>query len=306
MEKTIRFYANGKDLKDVLVTQNEKGWYYTDSKEALIRTILKLFDTLKLPSGAKKNINGSHKSYLKENAIDFSIAGGVRISSNKSLKLNSLLYLKNPKTGKNYELPYGMTWVYGDIHFLTDHVKTSLKVGQRSEEGHTLCTVLTQAENKKSGRFDNDNPNGFPPHLHFGTIAGHDEVKVREFILANVQSEPTPPPVTTPPTTPANNLEKLKIELEQLKTDYKKAYDLLTDKTVENNTLSRMYNQRVLEIADIASMLGIMWEDDKKWDDYRYTFLEIIENLKADSKDIADMTLAEIVRAVFNKVIGRK
>lgn len=194
-----RFFANGKDLKDCITKQNEFGQYWLVGG-ALWGTILANFDSGKgKPSNAVKKSGGSHASYLNEHALDISLNAGTNITCSESIKINGFKYISG------YKIPYGIELVYGNHHIIVYHVKTKWKVGDRVPAGQVICTVMSAAENKSSGRFDKENPNGFPPHLHIGTnnTGTFDKKTIRQFILEAVSTPPiVTPPVVTPPVTP--------------------------------------------------------------------------------------------------------
>lgn len=196
-----RFFANGKDLKDCLITQNEVGNYWL-SGGALWRTVLANFDSGRgKPADAAKKSGGSHSFYLSDHALDISLNAGTNITCSESIKINGFKYISG------YKVPYGIELVYGNHHIIVYHVKSKWKAGDRVPAGQVICTVMSAAENKSSGRFDKENPDGFPPHLHIGTnnTGSFDKKTIRQFILEAIPVTKPPvvtPPVVTPPVTP--------------------------------------------------------------------------------------------------------
>lgn len=75
----MTIFARGTPLSSIGVTQNELGWYYW-SGSSYYKPLLKDFDTATPPAGYKKYTDGSHKSYLSQRAIDFSVAGNIPIT----------------------------------------------------------------------------------------------------------------------------------------------------------------------------------------------------------------------------------
>lgn len=72
-------FARGTPLSSIGVTQNELGWYYWNGS-SYFKPLLKDFNNATLPAGYKKYTDGSHKAYLSQRAIDFSIAGNIPIT----------------------------------------------------------------------------------------------------------------------------------------------------------------------------------------------------------------------------------
>lgn len=181
----IRFYVNGKDLKDCPVVQNEKGVNYRYPNGRYWKPKLKYFDTGKgKPKTAKRYTDGSHVPYGKKSPLDFSVTGNI--TSNKSVKINGLSYLNN--TYKKRNKPYGFTIIYGNSHIEMIHAKTSYKAGQRVPAGKVIGKIMTPKENLESGRYSvvKGRKVGFPSHLHGATNndGRFSKKTLRQMILA--------------------------------------------------------------------------------------------------------------------------
>jgi len=201
----LRIYANGKDLKDVPVVQNEKGWYYLyNGTSTYWKPKLADFDSGKgKPSNVKKYDNdpkASHKSNPSLNRIDFSLIGGTKITFNQAVKVNGL-----PKLSK-FKNPYGVEIVVGDIHLFLNHTHLApgIQVGKHYPAGTVVVIVNNQSENKASA-------GDFPPHLEALVSRANpkwEQTTIRQLILAKETmpeetSTPVPVPVPEPvPTQP--------------------------------------------------------------------------------------------------------
>lgn len=203
----MKFYANNTDLLKVPVTQNEKGVYYSNGK-SYYKPVLQEFDNAKPPKGYKRYTDGSHKAYLNERAIDFSIVAGTKIKCDSKIKFNRYFYVKGNKN------PYGIELITGNLHIILYHVKASHKPNTRIEAGQTICKVMTTDENRASG------VGNLAPHLHAGTV---------KYLLYENKSFRTL--ITEKPKEPVEKpnpeLEKLKAQIKLLEEQNKKLSDKL-------------------------------------------------------------------------------
>jgi hypothetical protein len=176
----IKLFANNKNFNSLPTVQNEVGTYYYNGKN-YYKPVLAEFNNAKLPSGYKKYTDGSHKSYLKERAIDFSQVAGTKVTASEGLLLNQYLYSKAKKK-------CGIELVYGNLHIIIYHVKCDKPSKYRFKPNEVIATVMTQAENQASG------VGAVPPHIHIGTIAvgSYNKTPIRDIILYKE-------PVVTPP-----------------------------------------------------------------------------------------------------------
>lgn len=214
----IRFYANGTDFRFLPIVQNERGWYYRYSNGQYWKPILEHFDgAVGRPQTALKYTNGSHTSYLHEKALDISLNAGVKITASKSVKVNQLLKSKSGKV-------CGLELVYGNLHIIIYHAKTSLKPGDRPAAGTTICTIMTKDENEKSG------VGALAPHLHIGTnnSGSFDKATIRQIILT---------PITSKPPTMEEQIKALEASLNQYQKDLTKVSEELRLEKIKNNTL---------------------------------------------------------------------
>lgn len=285
-ELTMRVFANGIDLNKVLVTQDEWGHYWM-ANGALARFILSEFG--KAHKGHVLENDGSHKSYLNEHAIDFSLNGGTKLTSNKSLKLVGERFIKG------YKLPYGLEWVYGNHHFITFHVRTTAKVGQYVEAGKVFATVMTPAENKQSGRFDKDYPNGFPSHLHMGTNndGSFDDATIRDFILAPIVVAPPPvvipDPVTDPEPVPVIDYKAMYNKALQDHTEYVTAQTIKYNKVIEAGDIIAGILDNIGKVIDPGGILS-----EKDYSEYISVRLSSLNAFIKDARDAVHFTGANM------------
>lgn len=171
MGKKYIIYANGKDLAECPVVQNETGVYYSNGS-AYFKPVLKDFDTATPPSGYKRYTGGSHASYIgntKRHPIDISFIVGTKLTANFDVKVISSTsadgsWIKTQIVGTNYILPF--------VHCykgLDSNGKPTYPVaGSIIKAGSVICSVAPQSITKN------------PPHLHADEWTGY---LIRNLIL---------------------------------------------------------------------------------------------------------------------------
>lgn len=163
MAKKYVFKADGKDLAQVPMTQNENGVFYRNSAGTYYKPILANFDNASLPSGYRKYIGGSHAKYLSNsnrNPLDLSIVAGANLTANVDVKVLG----STPNDGSWCKVqPVGSDMVVGLVH--TYQWRSGIV-----KAGNIICKVAPQSVT------------GFAPHLHIDEWSNKGR-RIRELIL---------------------------------------------------------------------------------------------------------------------------
>jgi len=162
MGKKYVVYANGKDLAELPVTQNENGKYYRNSAKKYFTPKLADFDNVKLPVGYKMYTDGSHARHINNpnrNPIDISLVAGTVITMNVDVNvvgINSTEdWIKVTPVGSNYKIVFVHTYQFS---------KGLVKAG------NAICKVAPKSVT------------GYDPHLHIDEWSNRG-LKIRDLIL---------------------------------------------------------------------------------------------------------------------------
>ena len=146
MSKKYIIYANGKDLAQCPVTQNEVGKYYRNSAKKYFTPKLAEFDTAKPPVGYRVYTDGSHARHIdnpNRNPIDISLVAGTVITMSVDVNvvgINSTEdWIKVTPVGSNYKIVFVHTYQFS---------KGLVKAG------NAICKVAPKSVT------------GYDPHLH--------------------------------------------------------------------------------------------------------------------------------------------
>lgn len=171
MAKKYIFYANGIDLAQCPITQNEVGVYYWNGS-GYYKPVLSAFDNAILPIGYKRYANGSHLEYVNNafrHPFDISIIAGASITSNVDVKILSATqadgsWVKTVISGTN-------------INPAFVHCYDWATIGSTVKAGGIICKVAPTSVTK------------FSPHLHFdiwGSYLARDLILTGDVIMADV------------------------------------------------------------------------------------------------------------------------
>jgi len=156
----MKFFANGKNILEYGVVQNETGVYYFNGK-TYFKPLLKDFDTATPPAGYKKYTNGSHASYLSQRALDFSVPQGYIITCDTAVTPK----VSSTNLGSFVKIQVGTKIVY------LVHTYQWGAVGKAIPAGKPICQIAPQSVSKAA------------PHLH---IYG-DGFKIRDSLMATLK-----------------------------------------------------------------------------------------------------------------------
>ena len=162
MAKKYIIYANGKDLAQVPVVQNEVGKYYRNSAGTYYKPTLANFDNASLPSGYKTYVGGSHAKYISNplrHPLDFSLVAGTVITANfdvyiKGFTLADGSWCKAQMAGTSTMLGFVHTYQWASIGLV--------------KAGQPICKIAPKSVTT------------FDPHLHMDEWTG---LKIRDLIL---------------------------------------------------------------------------------------------------------------------------